>query len=258
VTSRSLRHILVIISLIIASFPISKTKAFANSRTTNLFSSSFQLAFKFNLPPKGAPGSRKGAAARDSCQGLASETEMLTALVPGTNLGLTIAERPTFWFYVPYQPNKRFSLEFSLKDKEKKEVYQQTFPLMNTPGIINIPLPENVTPLEVEKSYTWQLKLRCNRNYPNDYRLVEGLVKRVSLSTELKNQIEAATSKEQIALYAENGLWFDSLTHLIELRRSISEDKELAADWANLLQAVKLEELIDKPLIFCCEVIKSP
>jgi hypothetical protein len=240
------------INLMIASFLIGNTKAFANS--TNLFSSSFQLAFKFNLPPKGAPGSRKSIAARDSCQGLASETEMLTALVPGTNLGLTIAERPTFWFYIPYQPKERSFLEFSLKDKEKKEVYQQSFPLMNTPGIINISLPENVTPLEVEKSYTWQLKLRCDRDYPNDYRLVEGVVKRVSLSTELKNKIEAATLKEQIALYAENGLWFDSLTHLIELRRSIPEDKELEANWNNLLEAVKLEELIDKPVVSCCQI----
>ncbi|PLZ80814.1 hypothetical protein CBP16_12415, partial [Fischerella thermalis WC217] len=39
-------------------------------------------------------------------------------------LGLTVAERPTFWFYVPYPPTNRLSVEFLLRDKEDNEVYR--------------------------------------------------------------------------------------------------------------------------------------
>ncbi|NEP53880.1 MAG: hypothetical protein F6K65_35865, partial [Moorea sp. SIO3C2] len=48
------------------------------------------VKLELTLPPKGAPGKRKGAASRTDCP-----FEKVIALVPGTNFGLATSERPS-------------------------------------------------------------------------------------------------------------------------------------------------------------------
>jgi len=113
----------------------------------SLHQSPFQLALKFRLPSKGTPGRRRGAGSREE---YCSSEEKLVALMPETNFGLTIAERPTFWFYVPYQGNE-LEAEFLLEDNEGNKIDSKIVALNNTPGIVKVSLPENVQPLEVER-----------------------------------------------------------------------------------------------------------
>ena len=113
----------------------------------------FTNIFRFVLPSGGAPGKRKDAASRD-CPVTAKP---LTALVPRTNIGLTISERPNFWFYMPYQPTS--PTEFILLDNKKNLVYKTTFEVKNTPGIINISLPQNVEPLIIWRDIQLDLLL---------------------------------------------------------------------------------------------------
>ncbi len=222
--------------------------------------SSFQLALKFSLPSRGAPGSRsrKGAGVRGSCPPLANPEEELTALVPGTNLGLTVSERPTFWFYVPYSSNNHLAVEFSLQDRDGKNLlYPQNFPLAGTPGIVSIPLPETVSPLEVGKLYHWRFTVICDPSNRLDDLTVEGGVERSLLTPELKSRLEKATPRERIAIYAENGLWFDALTNLVELRRTKPQDEALQQDWADLWREVRLEFITNKPIVPCCSQERS-
>ncbi|NEP01008.1 MAG: DUF928 domain-containing protein [Symploca sp. SIO2E9] len=211
-----------------------------------LSSSRFLLA-KFTLPSKGAPGDRRDAGTRNPF----CSSEEVIALVPATNLGLTVAERPKFWFYVPYSENRELEAEFSLTDKNNNEVYKQTFSLTDIPGIVSISLPETVSPLEVEQLYSWRFSVICNPNHEKNV-LVSGGVERVPMNFTLKSQLEGKNSRESIAVYAENGLWFDALTTLAELRRADFQDKALNDDWVELLQQVNLTEINDKPLVECC------
>jgi hypothetical protein len=223
--------------------------------------SSLQMALKFSLPSRGAPGtrSRKGAGVREnpSCPPLANPEEKLTALVPGTNLGLTVSERPTFWFYVPYSSNNRLAVEFSLQDKEGKSLYQQNFPLVGTPGIVSIRLPETVSPLEIGKLYHWRFTVICDPNNRLDDLTVEGGVERSLLTPELKSRLEKETPRERIAIYAENGFWYDALTNLVELRRTKPQDETLQQDWADLWREVRLESMVSKPIVPCCTQERS-
>ncbi len=253
------RYQQIILTLTFSSLLVSGAEGLAKLAAPNVLptapasQSSFQLALKFKLPPRGAPGKRRtGAATRDSCPALENNNEPLTALVPGTNLGLTVAERPTFWFYVPYPPTYRLSVEFWLRDKEENEVYKETFPLTGTPGIVSIRLPETVPSLEVKNLYSWGFSVICNPAHRDEDVFVSGKVERVSLTPALKSQLEAGTPRERIALYAENGLWFDTLTNLAELHRPNQQDEALKDDWADLWQAVGLEYIISKPLVPCC------
>ncbi len=105
---------------------------------------------KFTLPPKGAPGRRTDAASRSGCPVL---SQPVTALVPPTNIGLTLAERPTFWFNIPYQPNSNSLRKFQLLDEEETVVYEKNFPAVETPGIVNINLPNSLPALQIGKKY---------------------------------------------------------------------------------------------------------
>ncbi len=214
----------------------------------SLSQSRFLLALKLILPPKGAPGGRRGAGSRD---GYCSSNETLIALMPGTNFGLTVAERPIFWFYVPYESN-RLEAEFWLKDREGNKVYQQIVAIKNTPGIVKVRLPETVSSLEIEQLYSWRLSVICNQSDRNDDAFVSGGVERVSMSSELESQLKDKTERERMKIYAENGLWFDVLTMLAELRSANLQDKELDEDWVELLQQVGLEEISSEPLVECC------
>ena len=218
----------------------------------------------FPAPSEIAPGSRTGEASRS--RGVCPRvTTPLTALMPVTKgtssgqsasttpttlesvYGLTVAERPTFWFYVPYPLTSSRPLEFVLQDEKGNEVYQTQFTESGTvPGVVGLQLPPTVDPLEVGKRYQWFFLIYCN---PEEPTFVEGWVERVELNPTLKNQLDQATTPQQkAAVYAEAGVWFEALTILAELRRQKPNDQALNAQWLELLQSVGLEAIATEPV----------
>lgn len=195
------------------------------------------------LPNRGAPGTRRaGAASRNLCD----RSEPLTALVPGTNFGLTSKERPTFWFYVPYTTG--IAGEFLLTDASGKEVYRRTVIVSGTPGIISINLPKTASPLEVDGRYTWNFSAICQK----ETFLVQGEVIRVTLADEINRQLETVTAKERLFILAENGLWFDLVTEFIYLLPNSSQDTDLQQEWVTLWHKVDLVYIASKSLTSCC------
>ena len=206
---------------------------------------------KVNGSSRGRPRRKGGTGSRGNCldQGMP-----LTALVPTSNLGLTVSSNPTFWFYVPYKPDDVLAGEFSLQDVENNEVYRTPFTLTGTPGIVSISLPDTKAPLEIGKRYRWYFKIYCPLQEsfaPLTPAFVQGWVQRVSLNDinpHLESQLKAEkTPLKRIALYAENGIWHEALTGLAELRRTSLRDVSLG-DWAELLRAIGLERLVQEPL----------
>ena len=81
------------------------------------------------------------------------------------------------------------------------------------------------------------------------YRLVGGLIQRVQLPQDMVAKIEKATMRDRVNLYAENGIWYDTLATYAQQRRDNPNNSELAKDWANLLKQVGLEEIAAEPLV---------
>jgi uncharacterized protein YeaO (DUF488 family) len=78
---------------------------------------------------------------------------------------------------------------------------------------------------------------------------VDGWIQRISPSSKLSQQLKQAPTKQQARLYAENGIWFDALTTLAELRLKNSQDAAIAQDWKSLLQSVGLEQFAVEALV---------
>ncbi len=167
---------------------------------------------------------------------------------------MTTEEYPTFWFYVPYKKSTIHSIEFVLKDESSKlsqSLFRTIVTIPEIPGIISIPLSATTPSLQVDKMYHWffKIKIICNPQQPPEREYVEGWVQRVNLNPKLVDNSKQATPQQQVKLYAENGIWYDALTTLAELRLTKPQDPTLAVEWMNLLKSVDLENLAKQPLL---------
>ncbi len=164
----------------------------------------------------------------------------LTALVPKTDQsveGQTIAARPTFWFYVPYTSADKFSAQFSLQDKQGREIYTITRTLPQSSGIMSIRMPPTAPPLQVNQSYRWTLQLPCSTPAVS----VWGWVQRVETPAAIRSKLSTLSSPQKAALFAENGFWFDALTEVGLARRANPQDAAIANAWVSLLTQAKLD-----------------
>lgn len=207
----------------------------------------------FNAPPPppdiGKSVTTTAGGARGNCK-FQSEAKPLTALLPKSGWGLTTAEHPAFWFFVPFSPT--LSGKFVLRDAtNKKKVYETPFTVSGTPGVVEIRLPATASPLSVNTRYRWYYNIDCEPGQPPIY--VEGFIQRYSLTPDLKNQLEKATPRQRVALYAAKGFWYNALTESAELRRKDPND----AAWTALLQAGGLEAIAKEPIVECCTVSDS-
>ncbi len=188
----------------------------------------------------GRPGDRTGGGSRTPCPRI--NVPFTTALIPTNNLGKTVVERPTFWFYVPYSPQAAPAGEFVLQEEDGNEVYRTAFTLPETPGLVSFSTPLAVEPLKINKLYRWYFKLYCEAQRSSTPVFVEGWVQRVERTPALERQLQSAKSREDI-VYAANGIWYDALNHLAQLRFNNPSNSILVDDWTNLLmlKGVSLE-----------------
>ncbi|MCA1994559.1 MAG: DUF928 domain-containing protein [Coleofasciculus sp. S288] len=197
----------------------------------------------------GRPSQREGGASRGECQ--VKGKPPLLALVPDTNVALTVAESPTFWFYVPYTLTPEHSVELVLKDDQDNYRYKTKFPGRGTPpGVVNLRLPSTVS-LDTDKNYSWHFLVYCDSQKPSRYVYVNGWIRRVERPN-LKSQIEPATPQERYILYASEGLWYDAITTLAKTRQAYPQDDQLKEDWVTLLQSIGWGNLASEPIVPCC------
>lgn len=203
----------------------------------------------FDPPGNGKPQETAGGASRGAqcAQEQATLGGCVTLLVPATQEGLTTAERPTFFAYLPETSAKQ--VFFSLVDENKNTQYQTKIDLNGTGGILSFQLPADAPALQVGKNYQWSLIVIGPQGLRPDSPAVQGSVRRVELNPTLKAQVETATPLERAALYGKQGIWFDTLASLAEVRREQPSDASLAANWQELLTSVGLNAIAAKPLL---------
>jgi len=174
---------------------------------------------------KRTPGGTRGGA----CKQTDKQTDQpFTALVPEKAEGLTAAEHPVFWFFIPDASEDIQSIEFSLHDSnDTTTLYRTSLPLTRTQGVIGIPLPSSPEySLKLNESYHWRLIINCDQTETSKAPMaLEGWVTRVQQSP---------------------NLWHDELTNLAKRYLSEPENPEVKKAWVELMQSVDLEWLTNK------------
>jgi hypothetical protein len=234
---------------------------------------------EFRPPTRGIPGRREGAGTRDVCirSSGVGNPNVFYALVPAQpedGFGLTTAANPRFFWYMPRTRAKfvEFALfERDVQNPDGKLKYKTNIPIGgNNRGIVSWSLPQgvNVPALEVGKDYRWTLTPLCPGEQlgeiPDPQRPLKlfarndlgtvGWISRVPVDATLQGQLQTAkTGSDRAQIYAQHGLWFDTLASMAEERCTRPRDAATLASWKQLMQdkSVKLEAVANQPLLNC-------
>ncbi|MCC5638784.1 DUF928 domain-containing protein [Nostoc sp. CHAB 5844] len=192
---------------------------------------------------------------RENC--LLGTNKNPTVLVPENHPVLTTVEQPKLFFYLP-KTAKTFIQGFELivQDADKKVIYKQKYKVNQKSGIFSLDLPVNKNQplLEVGREYNWIFLVICNNSDRSLDQVVAGTVKQIVPDKNLTSKLKTASPRERAALYAANGIWYDSLAILAQLRRQRPNDAALQTDWQSLLESVKLANIVPEPLLSELEI----
>ncbi|MEG3438793.1 DUF928 domain-containing protein [Pannus brasiliensis CCIBt3594] len=203
----------------------------------------FQPPSTSRVPPntRGAGSRQGGQCALDTDH---PELSSLAVLVPPGASGLTVAERPALWVYVPPDSSREILLDVSETDGTNHS--KTLIPLAGRSGIIRVEPPADSPALEVGKTYEWAVVLICGkRPSPNDP-VVTGLVTRTA-----ENLAPAhLTNSEKAAWYSERGIWYDALESVILAWQENPDRQDFRATWTEFLRSAGLESMATRPIRF--------
>ncbi|MBD2027001.1 DUF928 domain-containing protein [Leptolyngbya sp. FACHB-711] len=186
------------------------------------------------------PGRFSGGGQRSNCPAtqypliaLAPFTQDGTFNPPAIYVGsVTVAEHPTFWFYVPYSLSESLTAEFVLRDAVGRVLYQTKLSQMTAfeqaSHLVSISVLDTETPLSIGQVYRWSFKVNCASEVPI---YVNGGIKRISATTD--------TNPESS---------FDRIHALGSQWRSNPNDPIVAAQWNSLVQSfISAAEQLSQP-----------
>ncbi|WP_432811415.1 DUF928 domain-containing protein [Pantanalinema sp. GBBB05] len=186
-------------------------------------------------PPPRPTKSRPLGGLGNVCDG----EKTIIALIPdGQRLLVTLSFSPTFWFYIPYQPEQIDSIEFTINSfDEKTQIYRSRIEAPSTSGVIGLQLPPSVK-LETNQTYYWYFQLNCKRKQGKPIsEKVEGHVSVLPPTPERVNMVERMDSK----------IVYDALTIAADRRSKKLPGAE--QDWQRLLNSLGKGNLATEPIL---------
>ena len=166
--------------------------------------------------------------------------------MPKTNLGLTVNDRPDLFVYVP--ENSAAKAELIISDRDDNQIYYGSLPTPVEEGILTIRLPKSLD-LQVSKQYKWKFVLVCSlEDYSNKVE-AQGWIERVEPGANLPSNMDRLQPIERLNLYAEAGIWHETLATLANLRLENPEDFNLSQQWTDLLESMGLDTVAQVPLL---------
>jgi hypothetical protein len=207
--------------------PTDRSDAVAHLRPSDVLE-----VLEYEPPQRGAPTDREDTVSRGNGK--------VMPVVPQQKIGLTAATHPTFvWF----MSDSADSIKFVLEDQNHQEIYSTTLEVTQEGGFVYLPLPESVPALEVGQRYRWYLA--------DEEFLGEGWLERVAMPVELATQLETASPHERVLLFAQNGLWYETIAELSQQLEQNPQNPDLLAVWKALLEdpRVRLNNITAMPIV---------
>lgn len=203
-------------------------------------------SLNFKPPDVTAPSNRQGGTHRGNGQCPAGLS--ITPLVPTSNIGLTLTDSPTFFVYVP---QTEAPIEFTLLSEKEDELIYETGFKIDKPGIVAVKVkPGNKTKsLELGKRYVWSFSMICDPLDRSADLVVKGWVQRVEKQTNIQSDLQKSDPMARLNVYAQNGIWYETISALAELRSQTPSDSILTSEWNKLLQSQGLDSIATKPLV---------
>lgn len=208
-----------------------------------------ETVVRFQPPEGNAPGGTRGGASRGDTvciQNSSRQNQLLRALIPpGSNYGLTLAERPQVFAYIPTTTARQ--AWFVLKDDRGNTLHQHMIPIAGHGRVIPINITEHLPALEVGKTYEWGIALLCAGRLEINSPFTSAWVQRIAPPTEVLPYMEQPPSLQKVAALGAHGIWYDMLSTLTQLQPSRQEPANISI-WSQLLQSVGLGDVSTVPI----------
>ncbi len=185
----------------------------------------------YKPPMLGAPATRVGGASRGSPD---NDGLTLSVLAPEST-GLTRRAQPTLYWCS--SKSLTTPLEFSLNDDHSIKPLVEMKLNAAQPGIHALHL---TYPLKTGVEYQWAIAAVADPNQRAGDLIAGGTIQRVEPTPALAAQLDNASPREQVLLYAEQGFWYDALAVLSEQIDANPADHQLREQRVALLEQVGL------------------
>lgn len=198
---------------------------------------------------QGIPGRRLGGGTRSDTV-FSNTYSALVALTEPDALSVTTALQPKLLFYVPEMTTAN-TAEFVLFNHSNELVYETTFEVAPTGGLVSVEIPADTPPLTLGENYQWYFSIIPEANDRAHDIVVYGSIRRVEATAWLDQQQIDISKLDQLTplakarvLYQQADLWLDAAVMLDQMRRQNPDDVAIAAEWTHLLESAGLTPML--------------
>lgn len=193
--------------------------------------------FVYRPPMRGAPVSRVGGASR----GIGDADLELSVLAPD-HTGLTTNSQPTLYWYLSKPVNARLDVTV-INNDEIDPILEKVIGIPNSAGIQRLDLATAGTRLEPGIEYRWFVSVTPDEEQRSNDIVASGTIEYTAPDADLERRIAASDEREQAAIFAENGLWYDAIDSLSHAIENNPGDASLRALRAAMLEQVGLNSV---------------
>jgi hypothetical protein len=174
------------------------------------------------LKPRGAPTGRVGAATRGIHPG-AAQNLALDLVAPPEGIGFTSADQPTLCYLMTGTAGGPLHLTVTLRGQARPLADVQLPPPLSRFGVIDLKtLNVRLAPGQL---YVWSVALRLDPKAPARDLVASALVQYKPGGAAFDNAVRAASAEQQLALFEQNGYWYDQVALA---SRNYASDKGVA------------------------------
>lgn len=193
----------------------------------------------YKPPKRGAPRSLVGGGSRGTGSGLSP----ISVLAPD-HMGLTSQEQPSLYWYLSEPNNIR--IEFTLIDNQAtKPILEINLGTQIKPGVHYLNLVEYGARLLPGRQYRWFVALVPDPNHRSKDIIAGVAIERIEPSEALYAKLTKVDKSEAPHIYAEAGLWYDTLSAISDLVANTPNDIKLRKQRASLIEQVGLSEVAE-------------
>ena len=197
------------------------------------------LQLLYVAPDRGKPVKPTGGATRGSDK----KIPLMFALTPD-HVGQTVSAQPSLFWYLDRIPDTSMRIEFTLFDQASDEPeVEAALAAPERVGIQRIRLADYGVELKPGAEYEWSVTLVVDPEKRSKDVVVTGWIDRIEESGQLATRLESESGKRAAAIYAEEGIWYDSFAALNDQIDGNPGDANLRTQRVEVLRQVGLDQV---------------
>jgi hypothetical protein len=164
----------------------------------------------------------------------------ITVLAP-EHVGTTVKEQPCLYWYQSKSAKNRFELTIS-QSKKADPIVEVVLEPMKEDGIRRFCLAQYNVKLEQNVEYRWSVAMVLDPANRSKDIVASGVIKRIAPPENLHKRLAEISQDKEAFVYADEGLWYDSLQALSEQIERRPQEKRYREQRAVFFMQVGLSD----------------